>query len=167
MPQGPIGPGFDKSGLASSGCGTEIGEKIDSWRRNHENRESHPREWACGAAGSALPWHGRGHRFDPGQVHQPLRIDGYPIRPTTAGRVFLSHDSGITFGPWTLYAAQVVRALHCREPETGSPLFPDAAAKNRAEPPLNGDGGLVRVMGVSEEDFRRSENVQAGQTGLL
>ena len=29
-----------------------------------------PYEWACGAAGSALPWHGRGHRFDPGQVHQ-------------------------------------------------------------------------------------------------
>ena len=25
--------------------------------------------WACGAAGSALPWHGRGRRFDPGQVH--------------------------------------------------------------------------------------------------
>src|SRR5579875_1456210 len=31
--------------------------------------ESFP-EWACGAAGSALPWHGRGHRFDPDQVHQ-------------------------------------------------------------------------------------------------
>ena len=31
--------------------------------------ESHPM-WACGAAGSALPWHGRGHRFDPDQVHQ-------------------------------------------------------------------------------------------------
>src|ERR1700722_2738842 len=29
-----------------------------------------PKEWACGAAGSALPWHGRGHRFDPDQVHQ-------------------------------------------------------------------------------------------------
>src|SRR5260370_39862386 len=28
--------------------------------------------WACGAAGSALPWHGRGRRFDPGQVHQIL-----------------------------------------------------------------------------------------------
>ncbi len=27
-------------------------------------------KWACGAAGSALPWHGRGHRFDPDQVHQ-------------------------------------------------------------------------------------------------
>jgi hypothetical protein len=27
-------------------------------------------EWACGAAGSALPWHGRGRRFDPDQVHQ-------------------------------------------------------------------------------------------------
>src|SRR5208282_4005873 len=29
----------------------------------------HP-SWACGAAGSALPWHGRGRRFDPDQVHQ-------------------------------------------------------------------------------------------------
>jgi hypothetical protein len=28
------------------------------------------RVWACGAAGSALPWHGRGRRFDPDQVHQ-------------------------------------------------------------------------------------------------
>src|SRR5258707_14901079 len=28
--------------------------------------------WACGAAGSALPWHGRGRRFDPDQVHQFL-----------------------------------------------------------------------------------------------
>src|SRR3974390_1803402 len=27
-------------------------------------------ERACGAAGSALPWHGRGRRFDPDQVHQ-------------------------------------------------------------------------------------------------
>src|SRR6202011_3652430 len=26
-------------------------------------------KWACGAAGSALPWHGRGRRFDPDQVH--------------------------------------------------------------------------------------------------
>src|ERR1700679_3840105 len=34
-------------------------------------RELHPCSmWACGAAGSALPWHGRGHRFDPDQVHQ-------------------------------------------------------------------------------------------------
>src|ERR1700704_6094689 len=30
------------------------------------------RKWACGAAGSALPWHGRGRRFDPDQVHQIL-----------------------------------------------------------------------------------------------
>ena len=29
-----------------------------------------PQKWACGAAGSALPWHGRGRRFDPDQVHQ-------------------------------------------------------------------------------------------------
>src|SRR5580698_3171122 len=37
-------------------------------------RELHPCSvWACGAAGSALPWHGRGHRFDPGQVHQSIQ----------------------------------------------------------------------------------------------
>ena len=35
-----------------------------------ENEKSASPEWACGAAGSALPWHGRGHRFDPDQVHQ-------------------------------------------------------------------------------------------------
>ena len=28
--------------------------------------------WACGAAGSALPWHGRGRRFDPDQVHHQI-----------------------------------------------------------------------------------------------
>jgi hypothetical protein len=27
---------------------------------------------ACGAVGSALPWHGRGRRFEPDQVHQLL-----------------------------------------------------------------------------------------------
>jgi hypothetical protein len=41
-----------------------------------ENKSSNPPRlavvdvWACGAAGSALPWHGRGRRFDPDQVHQ-------------------------------------------------------------------------------------------------
>src|ERR1700730_19433415 len=29
--------------------------------------------WACGAVGSALPWHGRGRRFEPDQVHQYLQ----------------------------------------------------------------------------------------------
>jgi hypothetical protein len=29
-------------------------------------------KWACGAVGSALPWHGRGRRFEPDQVHQIL-----------------------------------------------------------------------------------------------
>ncbi len=33
-----------------------------------------PEMWACGAAGSALPWHGRGRRFDPDQVHQIIRF---------------------------------------------------------------------------------------------
>ena len=28
-------------------------------------------KWACSAVGSAPEWHSGGHRFDPGQVHQP------------------------------------------------------------------------------------------------
>src|SRR6184192_3516560 len=42
-----------------------------------------PKQWACGAAGSALPWHGRGRRFDPDQVHhipQQVRRDEWPQR---------------------------------------------------------------------------------------
>ena len=27
------------------------------------------RNWGCGAAGSALAWHARGHGFDPRQLH--------------------------------------------------------------------------------------------------
>ena len=68
---GQIGTGFSQEKtLARMYRGLEIGEKFDSTGRNHENRECPSQEWACGAAGSALPWHGRGHRFDPGQVHQ-------------------------------------------------------------------------------------------------
>src|ERR1700729_1260717 len=36
------------------------------------SRVIHSAMWACAAAGSALPWHGRGRRFDPDQVHQSL-----------------------------------------------------------------------------------------------
>ena len=44
---------------------------FDSLAQIGENQEvGSVAEWACGAAGSALPWHGRGHRFDPDQVHQ-------------------------------------------------------------------------------------------------
>ena len=48
--------------------------------------------WACGAAGSALPWHGRGHRFDPDQVHHPntLNIKQLPalaLQPLLPSRV--------------------------------------------------------------------------------
>src|SRR5437016_1720890 len=28
------------------------------------------KKWACGAVGSALPWHGRGREFESHQVHQ-------------------------------------------------------------------------------------------------
>ena len=42
--------------------------QFDDFSRLRENKESLP-QWACGAVGSALPWHGRGRRFDPDQVH--------------------------------------------------------------------------------------------------
>jgi len=50
----------------------EVGERgFDETARIGENQfVVVPQEWACGAVGSALPWHGRGHRFDPDQVHQ-------------------------------------------------------------------------------------------------
>ena len=58
-------PGIDRNGNSCSGLGLTnrtLAETIG---------ELHPCSmWACGAAGSALPWHGRGHRFDPDQVHQ-------------------------------------------------------------------------------------------------
>src|SRR3954470_24426776 len=44
--------------------------RFDETSYSGENKKVVDPLWACGAAGSALPWHGRGHRFDPGQVHQ-------------------------------------------------------------------------------------------------
>ena len=38
-----------------------------------------PNKWACGAAGSALPWHGRGRRFDPDQVHHFQLLTDTPL----------------------------------------------------------------------------------------
>src|SRR5580692_11311094 len=51
--------------------------------------ELHPcSKWACGAAGSALPWHGRGHRFDPDQVHQSqLNRSVKTLAPRLVGKV--------------------------------------------------------------------------------
>jgi hypothetical protein len=48
--------------------------------RPGENRGVQLCMWACGAAGSALPWHGRGHRFDPDQVHQISHVLTYICR---------------------------------------------------------------------------------------
>src|SRR6185503_10927033 len=33
-----------------------------------------PSVWACGAVGSALPWHGRGQGFESLQVHQNTQL---------------------------------------------------------------------------------------------
>src|SRR5258708_16549819 len=48
----------------------DVGENESSTSLDPSSRTF--QSWACGAAGSALPWHGRGRRFDPDQVHQFL-----------------------------------------------------------------------------------------------
>ena len=53
-----------------------------------ENNGSPSPEWACGAAGSALPWHGRGHRFDPDQVHHTVSSTCKSASYTHKSRVF-------------------------------------------------------------------------------
>src|SRR5690348_6488330 len=76
-------------------------------------------KWACGAAGSALPWHGRGRRFDPDQVHQNSAMPAvYILRSESSGRFYIGcaedprtrlseHNRGQTKstrgrGPWLL-----------------------------------------------------------------
>ena len=57
-------------------CGLTIARELG----DNENVGAYPDvgylsvvKWACGAVGSALPWHGRGRRFEPDQVHQFIR----------------------------------------------------------------------------------------------
>jgi hypothetical protein len=54
-------------------------------------------EWACGAAGSALPWHGRGRRFDPDQVHQFFNNHLRQLLPELAVRSGNISVAGIRF----------------------------------------------------------------------
>ena len=44
-----------------------------------------PNLWASGAVGSAREWHSRGHRFDPGLVHQTF-IFGSDFPQVAEGR---------------------------------------------------------------------------------
>jgi hypothetical protein len=46
--------------------------------------------WACGAVGSALPWHGRGRRFEPVQVHQTN-----PLYSHLGNAVRIRHEGSI------------------------------------------------------------------------
>jgi putative endonuclease len=47
-------------------------------------------KWACGAAGSALPWHGRGRRFDPDQVHQfSIMVAVYILQSESSGKFYI------------------------------------------------------------------------------
>src|ERR1017187_1170212 len=79
-------------------------------------RELHSPMWACGAAGSALPWHGRGHRFDPDQVHQATLSESMTYRTKISAAL-------VQFGVnW----CQFFFLLVCRE--TRLPTWPRLAA---------------------------------------
>jgi hypothetical protein len=57
---------------------------FDERRRAGLRLEVPSPEWACSAVGSAPEWHSGGHRFDPGQVHQPslmIAREGCPPQP--------------------------------------------------------------------------------------
>jgi len=80
--------GQAKSACRDSDCASDLHQQSiapsrstygtsDSWKPANEEHLSgvifsvqNLHLWACGAVGSALPWHGRGRRFEPVQVHQ-------------------------------------------------------------------------------------------------
>src|SRR5262245_50084880 len=63
-------------GRATRSAGAVAPEAFDPARSSGYNRRSvYPPKWACGAVGSAPEWHSGGHRFEPGQVHQPQVVD--------------------------------------------------------------------------------------------
>src|SRR5208337_3180768 len=77
--------------------------------KTHHSAFSVARRWACGAVGSALPWHGRGREFESHQVHQLLRLtfrrtrvslpDHFlsdPGRPVTSRATHCLKPSGIS-----------------------------------------------------------------------
>src|SRR4030095_6033987 len=48
--------------------------------------------WACSAAGSAPEWHSGGHRFDPGQVHNPPSSNGGALKTPAVPRSHRTHE---------------------------------------------------------------------------
>src|ERR1700722_6923440 len=102
-----------------------------------------PKEWACGAAGSALPWHGRGHRFDPDQVHQIFQA----FRSTSFLRVVGNLGANSKTTPRTGFA---VAAAICpgRLSVTAPPISPPSLFSVQLPVlviPLGGIGGSGAV----------------------
>src|SRR5262249_61284942 len=63
--------------------------------------------WACGAVGSALPWHGRGREFESHQVHQNIS-NTYRSQPSHEPRrrspsgVQTSAEHGHAWASWRI-----------------------------------------------------------------
>ncbi len=85
--------------------------RFDLPRRIPENGTSPSSEWACGAAGSALPWHGRGHRFDPGQVHQQINRAVSEVR-VSASSSYTRLIRILIFSTHRTFLSAPVPALH-------------------------------------------------------
>src|SRR5271170_1952942 len=58
---------------------------------------------ACGAVGSALPWHGRGRRFEPDQVHQVLRITQKEVGHDSLAPIINAQGISKSFGSTVLF----------------------------------------------------------------
>src|ERR1700728_1904956 len=60
-------------------------------------------QWACGAVGSALPWHGRGRRFEPDQVHQILPATQKEAGQTSLAPIINAQGISKSFGSTVLF----------------------------------------------------------------
>src|SRR5438132_14317888 len=81
------------------------------------------REWACGAVGSALPWHGRGQGFESLQVHQlNVSIPQVPQWPVDFYSMIQITQTGL------LETAPTVERLKHDFEETGVAILPQFLA---------------------------------------
>src|SRR5260370_1841892 len=118
-------------------------------------------KWACGAAGSALPWHGRGRRFDPDQVHHFQLLADTPL--------FSLVSFGVTVPEILLLSLKTLGAIPtrstifsttCRYPYlqldliwlqnavTASFVWKRSLARSRSGPPSFGTNASLALFGV-------------------
>ena len=114
--------------------------------------------WACGAVGSALPWHGRGRRFDPDQVHQ-IRSSFMDRKRNEGQRVpqkgicgYASPSPSPSHAPWLDLQYRFERApatpFRCCPQKADPTLFRDDAS--------NGSIVCIRARRITFSSLHRS-----------